>query len=250
MVDTGSIPVGGTKCYYKYMVGSVHFRQILFIRFLAYVCIFTGSLTALGILEPIVGEEMKYRTDQLFQVKHRLPQTIITSAGQSQQPTSSTSFGGLSFGSNQQITPLSTDFGIVIEKINANAAVIPNINPNDYDQYEQALAKGVAQVAGSTEPGQPGNLYIFSHSADAPWNIVRFNAIFYLLREMEPGDKVVVFYKGRRYDYIVYDKHITNPEDTSYLTNRYDQPVLTLQTCDPPGTLANRLIVRAKLEGF
>jgi sortase A len=66
---------------------------------------------------------------------------------------------------------------------------------------------------------------------------------------MEVGDRIIIFYQGRRYDYIVFDKTITKPEETHFLTDSYDQSVLTLQTCDPPGTLLNRLVVRAKLAG-
>ena len=149
--------------------------------------------------------------------------------------------------SENTIFPVSTEYGIVIEKINANARIIPNVNPVDERQYVKALTGGVAEALGSTHPGENGNLYLFSHSTDAPWNIIRFNAIFYLLRELENGDKVIIFYKDKRYDYIVFDKKIASPTDVSYLTNRYEMPVLTLQTCDPPGTLLNRLIVRAKL---
>ncbi len=229
------------------MVGSARFRQTFFIRFLAYLFMFTGSLTFMGIAEPVVNEEIRYRSERLFGVEHHLSPTVITSAGQ--QTGETTSFGGLSFSSVQQITPISTDYGIVVEKINANARVVADIDPNNERQYQAALAQGVAAVSGSTEPGQPGNLYIFSHSADAPWNIVRFNAIFYLLRELEPGDKVVVFYKGHRFNYVVYDKQVVAANDVSFINNRYDKPVLSLQTCDPPGTLVNRLIVRAQLEG-
>lgn len=230
------------------MVGSAHFKRVFWIRFSAYFFILIGSVTVVGVLEPVAGAEFNYRFDQLFGVRHSLAvqQTIITSAGQSE---SSSSFGGLAFGGEKAIVPVSTDFGIVIEKINANAQVIAGIDPGNERQYSEALTRGVAEVAGSTEPGQPGNLYIFSHSADAPWNIVRLNAVFYLLRELVPGDKIVVFYKGRRFDYIVYDKAVAAPDDTSFLTNRYDKPVLTLQTCDPPGTLLNRLVVRAQLSG-
>ena len=49
--------------------------------------------------------------------------------------------------------------------------------------------------------------------------------------------------------FIVFDKTVVNPNDLTYLTNRYDSSVLTLQTCDPPGTLFKRLVVRAKLAG-
>ena len=105
----------------------------------------------------------------------------------------------------------------------------------------------MAHARGTSLPGEKGNMYLFSHSTNAPWNIIRYNAIFYLLKELEPGDKVIIFYKKRRYDYVVFDKTIAKPDDVSFLTNRYDVPVLTLQTCDPPGTLLNRLIIRAKL---
>lgn len=226
------------------MIGSAHYRQTFLIRFVAYVFIFTGTLTTVGIIEPVVADEVTYRWDRLFRIEHRLPPTVITSAGTGQ----STSFSGLSLGTVKTIVPVDTDYGIVIEKINANARVIPDIDPNNERQYSEALSRGVAAVSGSTEPGQPGNLYIFSHSADAPWNIVRFNAIFYLLRELEKGDKVVLFYKGRRYDYTVYDKTVAAAGDVSFLSNRYDKPVLTLQTCDPPGTLLNRMIIRATLD--
>ena len=137
----------------------------------------------------------------------------------------------------------------MIEKINANAKIVAQVDPANEAAYTAALKEGIAEAAGSTEPGQPGNLFLFSHSTDAPWNIARYNAIFYLLRELQAGDRIIVFYKGRRFDYIVFDKTTTSPADISFLTNRYDKPVLTLQTCDPPGTVLNRLIVRAKLAG-
>lgn len=193
------------------------------------------------MLGPMVQAEVKYRTDKFMGVKRSVP-NVYTSEGQNL----SSSFAAVQSSQNS-IVPVSTEFGIVIEKINANAKIIPNIDPGNEREYVSALTKGVAQAAGSTEPGKPGNLYLFSHSTDAPWNIVRFNAIFYLLRELEAGDRVIIFYQDRRFDYVVFDKNITSPADISYLTNRYNAPVLTLQTCDPPGTLLNRLIIRAKL---
>ncbi len=229
------------------------FKKTLSIRFTAYLFILIGVLAILFEFGPVAQTEVAFRKDTLFGIKHTLAPTIVNSGGQvqlvPQTAGSSASFGDLaSLGSNQ-ITPLDTNYSIVIEKINANSKVIPDIDPANTDQYEQALAVGVAATVGSTAPGQPGNLYIFSHSVDAPWNVIRYNAVFYLLREMEAGDKVVLFYQNKRYDYEVFDKQIVDPSDTTLLTNRYNKPVLTLQTCDPPGTLLHRLIVRAKLVG-
>lgn len=231
-------------------MASARFKRLFLIRFIAYLSIFTGLLAILFEVGPALGSELGYRKDQVLGIKHTLSPNVITSLNLSENSSGTpTSFGSSSDIGSNQIIPVSTNFGIVIEKINANSKVIPNIDPANTDQYETALAQGVAEAQGSTEPGKSGNLYIFSHSVDAPWNVVRFNAVFYLLRELDKGDKVVIFYKNRRYDYIVFDKAIVDPTDTSLLTNRYDKPVLTLQTCDPPGTLLHRLIVRAQLAG-
>lgn len=220
------------------------FKIVLFIRFLGYFLFLTGLLILVVVLGPLIKAEASYRFDKIRGVK-RVVHTIITS-----EPTQTTpaSFAEVNFIS-EVITPLSVDFGIVIEKINANAKVLPNVNPANEAEYVAALTQGVAHAKGTNFPGEVGNTYLFSHSTDAPWNIVRFNAVFYLLRELELGDRVVIFYQGRRFDYIVFDKVVAEASDISYLTNRYDKPVLTLQTCDPPGTLLKRLVVRAKLAG-
>jgi len=224
-----------------------------------------GALILILVVEPVITEESVYQIDQLTGKKHHLGPKVVTSLEQTSvvsrqssdsqgepdtryQIPNTTSLGSLLAGGGEIITPVSTDFGIVIEKINANARVIPNVDPGVEAVYTEALSKGVAHAKGTVFPGQKGNIYLFSHSVDAPWNVIRFNAVFYLLNKLDRGDTISMFFKGRRYDYIVYDKIVASPSDTQYLTNKYGDSVLTLQTCDPPGTLLNRLIVRARLE--
>ena len=214
---------------------STQFKFVFFVRFLGYFLFFIGLTTILVVLTPVIGAELFFRKDKLFNVERTVPKAKV-------------GFGELGLRENI-ITPVSTDFGVVIEKINANSLILPNIDPLNETEYTQALGKGVAHAKGSDFPGSGGNIYLFSHSTDAPWNLVRFNAVFYLLRELNTGDRVILFYNGRRFDYKVFDKIVVEPEDTGYLTNKYDEEVLTLQTCDPPGTRLKRLIVRAKLEG-
>ena len=221
---------------------SKRFKTILLVRLLGYLIFFAGFLSFIFVLGPLFQVELRYRLDRVFGVKRTVAVANVITSSQG---------GNANFGSvNSQentIIPVSTHYGIVIEKINANSKVIAGVNPASEREYTRALAQGVAEALGSTPPGQAGNLYLFSHSTDAPWNMIRNNAVFYLLRELEVGDRVVIFYKDVRYDYIVFDKSIVSPTDISFLTNKYETPVLTLQTCDPPGTLLNRLIVRAKL---
>lgn len=238
---------------------SKRFKIILFVRFFGYLVFLTGLAGFVFILGPVIQAEFNYRKDRILQVKRTVPK-IVTSiesqeARESASPASSleepsqdgpVSFSNVSVSENT-IIPVSTEYGIVIEKINANARIVPGVNPGNEKEYTKALSNGVAEALGSTPPAEKGNLYLFSHSTNAPWNIVRYNAVFYLLKELVSGDRVIIFYKNRRYDYIVFDKAIVKPNDVSYLTNKYDSPILTLQTCDPPGTLLNRLVVRAKL---
>lgn len=225
---------------------SKKYKLVFLVRFLGYFLFFSGLFGVIFIVGPFLQAEIGYRKDRLLGIERRVSLRLpAETLSQSPLPQSE-SFGTLQASENI-IEPVSTDYGIVIEKINANAKIIPGVNAAEERDYVKALQSGVAEALGSTPPGQPGNLYLFSHSTDAPWNIIRYNAIFYLLRELEPGDRVIIFYKNKRYDYIVFDKIITGPDDVSYLTNIYAIPVLTLQTCDPPGTLFKRLVVRAKL---
>lgn len=233
-------------------MATARFKKILAIRFFGFLCAFIGTLAIAFQFGPVMASEIGYQRDQLLNVHRTLAPQVVNSAGliqQSNSQTASSSFGGIGSITSTQITPVSTDFGIVIPKINANSIVIPDVDPSNSAQYTEALAKGVAEAKGSTPPGQPGNLYIFSHSVDAPWDIARFNAVFYLLRDLDTGDEVDIFYQGRRYQYTVFDKQIVDPSNVSLLEARYNKPVLTLQTCDPPGFLTHRLIVRAKLVG-
>lgn len=224
---------------------STRFKLVLFVRFLGYLLFFSGVVGFVAIFGPLVSAESRYRTDQILGIRRIVP-NIITS---NQDGSATSSFGDV-VTAGFTITPQDTQFGIVIEKINANARVVANVDPGNEGAYIQALSKGVAHAAGTNLPGERGNIYLFSHSTDAPWNIIRYNAVFYLLRELESGDRVIIFYQDRRYDYIVFDKQVVEPSDITFLTNRYDSSVLTLQTCDPPGTLFKRLVVRARLAGI
>lgn len=155
---------------------------------------------------------------------------------------------GRTFETPLAITPLDTNFGVVIPKINANARIIANVDPGKYSEYIEALKKGVAHAAGTVFPGQVGNSFLFAHSVGNFWEVSRWNAVFYLLRELNAGDEVDIFYQGRRYIYVVYDKKVVEPIDVGYLNAQANFPMLTLQTCWPPGTTLKRLLVFARLK--
>lgn len=148
----------------------------------------------------------------------------------------------------QILVPKDTQFSIIIPKIGASAKVFPNVDPSNQNEFLPILRQGVAHAKGTVFPGKIGNTYLFAHSTDNFWDVGRYNAVFYLLKDLEPGDEVVVFFQNKRYNYIVKSTKITESSDVSYIVDsqKQNKEVLILQTCWPPGTTWQRLLVFAE----
>jgi LPXTG-site transpeptidase (sortase) family protein len=145
------------------------------------------------------------------------------------------------------IVPLDSQFGIVIPKIGVNARVIPSVNPLKEAEYAEALKEGVAHASTSFFPNEEGVVYLFSHSTNYEWFMRDLNAIFYLLKNLEAGDLIVLVYKNTTYTYTLTEKRIVKPSETSYLQPIAGQRRLILQTCWPPGSTTERLLLIAEL---
>ena len=215
-------------------------KRILLIRTIGNFLVL-GALFAIGFtFLPIISAYAKNTLDHLKGTKYEAVPAVSTSQ----------SFGSLLGGENTAkdkiLIPPDPNFSIIVEKIGAKAPVIANVNAADKKTYDAALKKGVAHALGTSFPGQAGVSYLFAHSTDTIFNVPRFNAVFYLLKDLEVGDRVVVFFNGRRFDYIVTERKITAPEDVSYFTLKTEEQILVLQTCYPPGTTWKRLLVIAK----
>jgi sortase A len=137
-------------------------------------------------------------------------------------------------------------FSIVIPKINAAANITANVDASNEEEYRKALMAGVAHAKGTYFPGQGKTIFLFAHSTNAPWNVSRYNAIFYLLGKLEAGDKFIIFFADHKYEYEVKDKLIAKANDTSWLVSSEASEKVILQTCDPPGTSLRRLLVIAE----
>lgn len=171
-----------------------------------------------------------------------------TSASSSASPSEPSLLDLIVSGSHDEVlVPKSADFDVIIPKIGANQVVIPNVDPENLDEYYEALTHGIAHAKGSNFPGQGGTTYLFAHSADVFWNVGRYNADFYLLKDLEPGDDIIIIFNGERYNYKVNETKIVDPSEVQYLTtDRGVGEELVLQTCWPPGTSWKRLLVFAK----
>lgn len=146
------------------------------------------------------------------------------------------------------LTPVNTEFSLVIEKIGVNAPVVADVAVTDESAYNQALEFGVAHAGTSSYPSrEPGNVYLFAHTSLDFWKVGKYAQVFNLLRKLEIGDTVHVFYQGEDFAYRVVNREVYRGFNTYALTRPVLEPLLTLQTCDPPGTTLNRLVVTAKL---
>lgn len=201
---------------------------------------------------PALGTEALYRIAQARGIEYTVMDSQnllqedlpnIADPGQDEGPT----FGSVLSGPREQILiPKDTDFSIVIPKIGASAKIFPNVDSEDEAGFLPVLQKGIAHAKGTVFPGMPGNTYLFAHSTDNWWNVGRYNAVFYLLKDLEPGDDVIVFFEGRRFNYVVKEKKIAGANDVSLLRNSHGGPEqLVLQTCWPPGTTFQRIFITA-----
>jgi len=182
------------------------------------VFIIIGLLLFIITFLPVINVELKYDIAQL-----------------DSRPTSPT------------IIPINQQFGIVIQKINATAAIVPNVDPYDSTTYQKALTKGVAHAKGSVFPGRVGNMFLFSHSSVNFYEALRFNSVFYLLNKLKSGDTIDIYFESDKFTYVVFESKLVEPTDVSYLTEKTNDKLVTLMTCWPPGTTFKRLIVRGRL---
>lgn len=157
-------------------------------------------------------------------------------------------FAAILAGAKEQvIVPKDTQFSIVIPKLGASAKVFPNVDPNNDAEFKPVLQQGVAHAKGTVFPGMTGNSYLFAHSADNFWDVGRYNAIFYLLKNLQKDDEIIIFFEQERYDYVVTETFIAEASDVSLLLgqNNNGREQLILQTCWPPGTTLKRQFVIA-----
>lgn len=134
-------------------------------------------------------------------------------------------------------------FKLFIPKIGLEENIIPNVDINNEEEYKLKLTEGIAHAKGSYLPGEPGMVYLFSHSTNSIFNILRYDAHFFGLKDVEKGDKIEVLYKGKKYTYTVSQISILDPDQIDKI--RESTADLVLQTCWPLGTDWQRLVVFA-----
>ncbi|MBI2622867.1 MAG: sortase, partial [Candidatus Levybacteria bacterium] len=185
-------------------------------RHLGNLLILFSILGLLATFGPVLYFEIQYRLIQARGIQYAVSQAKTSPLGEILRKQSN--FGTILLGPKEQILiPKDTEFSILIPKIGASARVFPNVDSSSQDEFLPILQKGIAHAKGTVFPGMKGNIYLFAHSADNFWNIGRYNAVFYLLKDLSKNDDVIVFFQNRRYNYKVEELKIVEPSDVSYL---------------------------------
>jgi sortase A len=122
---------------------------------------------------------------------------------------------------------------LVIPRIDLDQVVVEGV------QAAQ-LAVGPGHYPGTALPGQAGNAGIAGHRTT-------HGAPFYSLDRVRPGDPIVVTTVQGRFTYRVVRTLVVSPDDGAVL-GPTASPQLTLTTCTPKYSAAQRLVVVADLE--
>lgn len=109
--------------------------------------------------------------------------------------------------------------------------------------YEE-LTKGPGHYPGTASPGQKGNFAVAGHRTT-------YSNPFFHLDDVQPGDEVHVTDRGgKRFVYKVVRQQVVSPSETWVIGPdplRRGRKTLTLTTCHPRFSNAQRLIVFAEL---
>jgi len=123
---------------------------------------------------------------------------------------------------------------LTIPRLTAQLYVVEGDDPDD-------LRRGPGHLTGSAMPGDRGNCVIAGHR----------DTHFRVLKEIRPGDDIVMQTDAGRFLYRVEKTAVVAPSDTRPL-RRTGSPVLNLITCYPfyyVGSAPQRFVVEARLAG-
>lgn len=150
---------------------------------------------------------------------------------------------------NTNISQLKTnrkDFYLIIPKIKIESPIIPDVKGGDKDVYFKALETGVAQLKGSSKPGEGSNIVVFGHSSFYKDQPGEFKEIFKNIDQLSQNDEIIIWYKNKEYKYLIRETMIVDPQDV-WVTKPTEKEQVTISTCYPPGTTQQRFIVMAEL---
>lgn len=141
---------------------------------------------------------------------------------------------------------VSAETKIIIPKLNVEAPIVTDAENNEEQVIQKALERGVVLYPNTGQPGELGNQVIFGHSSNNLFNRGDYKYVFALLNKMEKDDIIYINFNSKQYTYKVINKKIIKPTEVEVLNEQPVPALVTLITCDPPGSNVNRLVIQAE----
>ncbi len=236
------------KTYYKQ---SPRINKRVLFRFCGICLCLLGVVVTGYLFFPVIS--WKLYLEPAFasqQITSPVPQTNLVTASTWQSLLQSNQIGinfndpknwfpTASFGSSTKSSV--AEYTISIPKINISQASVSTIDV-DLDRH-------LINYQGTATPPNKGNAVIFGHSTlPQLYNPKDYKTIFANAHTLKNGDTITVHLDKIDYTYKIFSITVVSPEDTSALTQNFDDSYLTIITCTPPGTIWKRLIIKSKLE--
>ena len=124
---------------------------------------------------------------------------------------------------------------LTIPRLGVRRFVPEGATPDHLRQY------GVGRITWTALPTDSGMLGIAGHRTT-------YGAPFFRLDRLQPGDSILVDYRGHQYRYRVEHQVTVTPDRADALQNITGAKGIALVTCSPPYSAALRLIVFGSLE--
>lgn len=117
------------------------------------------------------------------------------------------------------------------------------------DQVDESLHQGILSLTSFVPPEKNGQMLLFGHSSDYPWNNNPYATVFTLLPQVEQGDLITITNGGREYQYQVQKTLVTEADLNEITSPPTAKNQLILSTCYPIGFFSKRFSVIATPAG-
>jgi sortase A len=196
-----------------------------------------GLLTLAFVAYQLWGTGLSEARSQARLV-HQFDQALRASRRPANAPTAGTGPSRAAIAAAQAAPPPPPEGSAValikIPRIGLDKAVVQGVAEAD-------LRKGPGHYPETPLPGQPGNAAIAGHRTT-------YGAPFYRLNDLAPGDPIFVTTRQGSFQYDVERSFVVSPSDVA-VVGPMPGNHLTLTTCTPLYSAAQRLVVVARLVG-
>lgn len=237
--------------YYYQQAKATH-NPLIFVRFLGFVLFVFGISIVVYVFSPLVIWQLTLApqvanaqvTIPIPQHALLTPMTIKSLVASSiknfgvDDTNASNWFPSYTISQNNQPRP---DYFLTIPKLGITNAYVSTQDMN--------LANHLVSLSGTAIPPEKGNTVIFGHSTLPQWfDPKNYHTIFADAYKLQVGDTFETTVNQVIYTYKIFSITIVDPDDTSVLAQTYDDSYVTLITCTPPGTIWQRLVIKARLQ--